>query len=152
MSINPGFFHRKQKENKTNRTSYCVAIQFLTNIDRLEGLPGINTRALFFLILCLLSYDVTSFTLHFWRWQGARDSENYPTFMFVFFLNKQFWFVRITFIPAWIKTCQFIYYRFNFLSTCIKYQWQYIALKLYKTICSNDRIENLGHNRCHCLF
>lgn len=84
----PWLFSQETKENKTNRTSYCIAIQFLTNIDRLEGLPGINTRALFFLILCSLSYDITSFTLHFRRWQGARDSENYPTFMFVFFLKQ----------------------------------------------------------------
>ena len=47
VSINNGFFHRKQEENKSNKTSGCVAIQFLTNIDRLEKLPGINTKAFF---------------------------------------------------------------------------------------------------------
>ena len=105
MSINPGFFQRKQKENKTNRTSCCVAIQFLTNIDRLEGLPGINTKVSFFFFFRSLSYDIRSFTfLQMAVGQGLWKLPSLLCLFVCFFFKKQFWFVRITFIPAWIKT------------------------------------------------
>ena len=84
----PWLFSQETKENKTNRTSYCVAIQFLTNIDRLEGLPGINTRALFFYYSLLVKLWYHELYITFLKMAGGQGLWKLPHFYVCFFFKQ----------------------------------------------------------------